>query len=219
MIKVNKVSKIYKTGEIETYALDNINLEVKKGEMIAIMGPSGSGKSTLLNILGLVDYPTEGGYTFNDEDIIKLKGKRLAKFRGENIGFIFQYFALLNEYTVYDNVTLPLVYKKISYKQKKQLAKNILSQMGIYEHINKDVDQLSGGQQQRLAIARALIGGPSLILADEPTGALDQKTGMDIMDVLEDINRKGKTIIIVTHDINVAKRCERIINIVDGKII
>lgn len=219
MIKINGLSKIYKNGDVSTYALNDINLKIDKGEMVAIMGPSGSGKSTLLNILGLIDKPTKGKYIFNNENILKIRGVKLARFRGDNIGFVFQYFALLNDYTVYDNVTLPLVYKKNSYKGKRSLAKNLLKQMGMEEHISKNVSQLSGGQQQRVSIARALIGEPSLILADEPTGALDQKTGMDIMDILKEINGEGKTIIIVTHDINVAKRCERIINIVDGKIV
>ncbi|WP_160677548.1 ABC transporter ATP-binding protein [Clostridium sp. C8-1-8] len=226
-VNIKDIVKRYVTYGTVTMALDSISLEISEGEMIAIMGPSGSGKSTMLNILGCLDEPTSGKYLINDKSVEKLGGLELAKTRNERIGFIFQQFALIDEYTVQDNIELPLTYRNLYRKRKDKLSRkeinskvlSMLDALGIKEHRFKHPYQLSGGQQQRVAIARALIAEPEIIIADEPTGALDQKTGKEVMNLLVDINKKGRTVIIVTHDENVAAYCKRRIDILDGKVI
>lgn len=219
LIELTQVKKVYGNGEISTIALDNINLSIDKGEFIAIMGPSGSGKSTLLNILGCIDTPTSGEYKLDSKEVNTLSSKRLATLRSDKIGYIFQNFNLLYEYNLIDNVTLPLTYSKKKFESARSKAIEALKTVGLEEHIKKTPDKLSGGQKQRVAIARALINEPELILADEPTGSLDQKTGEKIMEMLKEVNLKGHTVIIVTHDINIANQCNRKIIIKDGKII
>ncbi|MGG7144404.1 ABC transporter ATP-binding protein [Clostridium nigeriense] len=216
LLKLENISKIYDNN---TIVLDNINLKIRKGELIAIMGPSGSGKSTLLNILGIVDSKTSGNYYINGKEVEELIKNKPNKLRNSFFSFIFQYFALLKQYTVLENVMLPLTYRKCSNKERIIKSEFYLKKVGLLEHKDKKINKLSGGQQQRVAIARALVTEAEIILADEPTGNLDQKTGQDIMELLLEINKLGKTIIIVTHDYNIAKQCSRIIKIVDGKII
>lgn len=218
IIRLENLDKIYGEKENKLYALKNINICIKPGEMIAIMGPSGSGKSTLLNIMGFIDEATDGKYIFNGTESSQLHKNKFHKFRNKEIGFIFQYFALLKEYSALDNVMLPLSYRKISKHTCKKMALEYMDKLGIKSLSDKLPTQLSGGQQQRVAIARALVGNPEVILADEPTGALDQETGENIMKLLCEVNASGKTIIIVTHDINIANYCNRIINIKDGMI-
>ncbi|MNN10654.1 Macrolide export ATP-binding/permease protein MacB [compost metagenome] len=217
-IEIKDIKKIYNSKQTKTYALDGINISIEEGDMVAVMGPSGSGKSTLLNILGLIDIPTSGYYSLAGHYFEKIKPSTIHKFRNKHIGFIFQYFALLKDYTVLDNVLLPLTYRKMPHKERIIKAKEYIHKVGLSDHANKVPGELSGGQQQRVAIARALVGEQSLILADEPTGNLDQKTGEEIINLLCKINEQGKTIIVVTHDINVAKKCRSIVTIVDGKI-
>ncbi|WP_291649831.1 ABC transporter ATP-binding protein [Clostridium sp.] len=219
LISLKKISKEYITDEVHTRALIDIDLTIDSGEMVAIMGPSGSGKSTLLNILGLLDKANSGMYTYNNKDISKISDKEIYKFRNEEFSFIFQYFALIKEYTILDNVILPLNVRKMSHSERVDIGKKYLEKMGILDQFNKKPSQLSGGQQQRVAIARALVQESNVILADEPTGALDQKTGEEIMDILKQLNKEGKTIIIITHDLKIASMCNRIITIKDGKIV
>lgn len=214
-ILLENINKIYGSGDAKTTALSNLSLTIDKGELIAIMGPSGSGKSTLLNILGCIDIPTSGKYILNSTDIGTLTQNELSKIRNENIGFIFQNFNLLYDYNLIDNVTLPLTYSN-NKKNMKEKAIKLLTELKLENHLKKTPDKLSGGQKQRVAIARALINNPDIILADEPTGALDKLTGESILDLLIKINKKGKTLIIVTHDINIAKKCNKILNLVDG---
>lgn len=218
IIRFENLSKIYGESENKLYALKDVNISIKQGEMVAIMGPSGSGKSTLLNIMGFIDEPTTGKYFLRSSELAELRKKKLHKIRNKEIGFIFQYFALLKEYSSLDNVMLPLSYRKFSNSTRKKIALECMDRIGIKGLSDKLPSQLSGGQQQRVAIARALVGNPEIILADEPTGALDQKTGEDIMQVLSEVNASGKTIVIVTHDNNVSHYCSRIINIKDGEI-
>ncbi|MGM9978518.1 MAG: ABC transporter ATP-binding protein [Clostridium sp.] len=215
ILELKNVSKIYDNN---TIILDNINLSIQQGELIAIMGPSGSGKSTLLNILGLVDSKTKGDYYIKGKDIKELIKNKPHILRNRLFGFVFQYFALLKQYTVLENVMLPLTYRKCSNKEIIKKSEFYLEKVGLLDHKDKKINKLSGGQQQRVAIARALVTETEIILADEPTGNLDQKTGQDIMNLFLEINKSGKTIIIVTHDYNIAKQCSRIIRIIDGKI-
>lgn len=226
LIEINNLTKKYTYGDIITYALKEINLTVQKQEMIAIMGPSGAGKSTLLNIIGCLDKYDSGTYILNGKNVDNLSKKDLARVRNSNIGFIFQHFALIPEYTVFENMELPLLYKnnfalrekKISKNSRTELITHALNSVSIGDLIYKKPSYLSGGQQQRVAIARALITNPDIILADEPTGALDQKTGHEIMNLLKNINNQGKTIIIVTHDPNVASYCHRTLKVIDGNL-
>jgi len=218
-IILKNVIKKYGKGQAEFNALNGISLKIKDGEMLAIMGQSGSGKSTLLNILGFIDKASLGEYYFNGENVSDLDEYELAEYRNKKIGFVFQYFALLNDYTVYENIELPLLKRKLSKKDRKTIIEEYLNKFGILDQKNKRPQEISGGQQQRTAIIRALVTNPSYILADEPTGALDKKTGESIMEMLKEINIAGKTIIIVTHDSNIASLCDRIINIEDGKLI
>ena len=218
MIKLENVSKVYKTGDLEVMALSGVNLTIEDGQMLAIMGPSGSGKSTMLNILGLMDNVTSGDYYIDDIKINELKGNKKHDFRKNHISFVFQNFALMNRYNVFENIELPLLAGKAKKSERKKIVEHNMELVGIKELAKKYPHQLSGGQQQRCAIARALASGNDIILADEPTGALDQKTGQDIIDIFKKVNELGKTVIIVTHDSNVANQCKKTIHIVDGKI-
>ena len=215
IIEIKNLSKVY---DNEIKVLDNINLSIKKGELIAIMRPSGSGKSTLLNILGLIDVQSSGNYYIEGKEVKDLMKAKPNLVRNKLFSFIFQYYALLKQYTVIENVMLPLTYRKISNKERVEKSILYLKKVGLFHLKDKKINKLSGGQQQRVAIARALVTEPEIILADEPTGNLDQKTGQDIMDLLIEINAAGKTVIIVTHDYNIAKQCSRIVRVIDGKI-
>jgi len=218
MIRLENISKKYKFSDTETNALINVSLVIESGEFVAIMGASGSGKSTLLNIIGCMDTATSGKYYLSDMDVFELKSKELCKIRNEKITFVFQNFALLEKYTAYENIELPLVNRKVSAKVRRKKVSEVAKQLGIETQLRKLPKQMSGGQQQRVALARALVSGADVILADEPTGALDHKTGIELMEILKKLNNKGKTIIIVTHDPAVAEYAERIITISDGRI-
>lgn len=218
MIKLINIEKIYGKEENRVNALKAIDLKIEKGEIIAIMGVSGSGKSTLLNILGCIDRPTSGKYLLNDEDVSTFNHFKLAKYRNRHFGFVIQNFALIDDYTAYENIIVPLNYTKLKNKEKKDRIHTIAENLGIYDKLDKLPSQLSGGQNQRVAIARALVNKPEIILADEPTGSLDQKTGQEIMNLLINLNQEGKTVIIVTHDPKVADYCHRTIFLEDGFI-
>ena len=219
MIKVSNLSKIFRTEEIETTALKGVSFEIKDGEFVAIMGPSGCGKSTLLNILGLLDNPTEGSYLFGDIEVANLKEKDRTKFRKGNIGFIFQSFNLIDELTVYENIELPLRYLNVSAAERKEKVVSIMKRMNINHRANHFPQQLSGGQQQRVAIARACVANPKLILADEPTGNLDSKNGKEVMELLQELNKEGATIVMVTHSQRDASMAQRTIDLFDGRIV
>lgn len=219
MIKTEKLSKVFRTEEIETYALNGVNVNVKKGEFVAIMGPSGCGKSTLLNIIGLLDNPTDGGYQFNGTEVAKLKEKDRTKFRKGNIGFVFQSFNLIDELNVFENVELPLIYLNMKAKERRERVEEVLLRMKIGHRAKHFPQQLSGGQQQRVAISRAVVANPNLILADEPTGNLDSKNGVEVMDLLSELNEEGATIVMVTHSDRDAGFAHRTINLLDGEVI
>lgn len=218
IIDLRNINKIYNEKKAGTIALKNINLKIERGDFVAIMGSSGSGKSTLLNIIGCMDIPTEGEYYLDDRLVTKLSNKELSRIRNLKLSFIFQNFALMKNYNVYDNVELPLIYRNISNKEKKNKVITYLRKLGIEDKIKSKPMELSGGQQQRVAIARALVSDADIILADEPTGALDSKSGKDLMELITDINKQGKTIIIVTHDEKIASYCNKRIIIEDGNI-
>jgi putative ABC transport system ATP-binding protein len=219
MIKTEKLTKVFSTDEVETYALRDVDIHVKKSEFVAIMGPSGCGKSTLLNIIGLLDNPTEGLYAFNKTEVSKLKEKNRTNFRKGNIGFIFQSFNLIDELNVYDNVELPLLYLKMKAGERTKKVNDVLQRMKIGHRAKHFPQQLSGGQQQRVAIARAVIANPGLILADEPTGNLDSKNGIEVMNLLSELNQEGSTIVMVTHSDRDAGYAHRVINLFDGQVI
>ncbi|SCD22105.1 ATP-binding cassette domain [Proteiniphilum saccharofermentans] len=219
MIKINDLRKVFRTEEVETIALNNISMEVKEGEFVAIMGPSGCGKSTLLNILGLLDNPTSGEYWLDNKEVGHLKEKERTQTRKGKIGFVFQSFNLIEEMTVYENVELPLTYLKVKASERKKRVEEVLRRMNISHRAGHFPNQLSGGQQQRVAIARAVIANPKLILADEPTGNLDSKNGKDVMDLLTELNREGTTIVMVTHSQHDASFAHRIVNLFDGQIV
>ncbi len=219
MIKINDLRKVFRTEEVETIALNNISMEVKEGEFVAIMGPSGCGKSTLLNILGLLDNPTSGQYWLDGKEVGHLKEKERTQTRKGQIGFVFQSFNLIEEMTVYENVELPLTYLKVKSAERKKRVEEVLRRMNISHRAGHFPNQLSGGQQQRVAIARAVIANPKLILADEPTGNLDSKNGKDVMDLLTELNREGTTIVMVTHSQHDASFAHRIVNLFDGQIV
>ena len=219
MIKLEQISKVYSSGECAVEALKGITLEIEQGEYIAIMGRSGSGKSTLLNILGGMDTLTKGEYYYNEISVHALKAGELHRFRKEHVSFIFQQFALMNHYTVYENVQIPLLAKGYRKKKRREIVMEKLELLGIAELEKKLPVHISGGQQQRCAIARALAADNELILADEPTGALDKKTSMEIMDILDTIHKEGKTIVVITHDPEVAARADSIIRIEDGLLV
>ncbi len=219
MIEIKDVSKIYHTGGEETVALDHVSLKINDGEFVAIVGPSGSGKSTMMHILGALDNPTTGQYLIDGQDVAKLKDDQLAKMRKNKIGFVFQAFNLLPRATVMRNVTLPLIYAGAPQKEREQKATAALAAAGLDKSkYNNHSNQLSGGQMQRVAIARALVNDPSLILADEPTGNLDSKTSHTIMTTLQALNKKGHTIVLITHELDIAAYASRVISIRDGKL-
>lgn len=218
MIRLENVIKIYGEDYEKKIALNNICLEIKDGEFVAVTGPSGSGKSTLLNIIGCMDIPTKGRYYLDDTDITLKTKSQIEDIRKEKIGFVFQHFALMDYYTAYENIELPLIIKNIKRSERKRLVNEQLKLLGIEEVKDHISSKMSGGQRQRVAIARALVSGCNILLADEPTGALDQATGREVMELLKEINKRGTTVIIVTHDINIANQTERIIEICDGKI-
>lgn len=218
MIKLTGINKIYRTNEIETLALENVNLDVEKGEFVSIMGPSGCGKSTLLNIMGLLDAPSSGKIEINGTSVENMKNKELAAFRNKTLGFVFQSFHLINSLNVIDNVELPLLYRKMPAKERTRLAKEVLERVGLSHRMRHMPTQLSGGQCQRVAIARAIVGNPEIILADEPTGNLDSKMGAEVMELLHKLNKEdGRTIVMVTHNEEQAKQTSRTIRFFDGR--
>lgn len=217
IIELQNINKVYGKGESATVALTDVSLKVEQGEFWAIMGPSGSGKSTLLNILGCMDVPTSGNYLLKGKNLGKSTPNQLSQIRNQTVSFIFQQFALLNDYNVYDNIELPLLCQKLSKRERKERVRYYMKRLGIENLARKKPTQISGGQQQRVAIARALVTKADIILADEPTGALDQKTGQELMSLLCEINEEGKTILLVTHDEKVASVTKRQIRIQDGK--
>ena len=218
MIELKGINKIYRTDEIETQALENVNLEVQEGEFLSIMGPSGCGKSTLLNIMGLLDTPTSGTITINGTTTEGMGDKELAAFRNKTLGFVFQSFHLINSLNVLDNVELPLLYRKMSASERTALAKNVLERVGLSHRMRHMPTQLSGGQCQRVAIARAIVGNPDIILADEPTGNLDSKMGAEVMELLHKLNKEdGRTIVMVTHNEDQAKQTSRTVRFFDGR--
>jgi putative ABC transport system ATP-binding protein len=219
MIKTNELTKIFRTEEVETTALNKVNLDVKEGEYVAVMGPSGCGKSTLLNILGLLDNPTSGSYVFNGTEVANLKERDRTVFRKGNIGFVFQSFNLIDELNVYENVELPLIYLKMKSSERKKKVEEALERMKISHRAKHFPQQLSGGQQQRVAIARAVVANPRLILADEPTGNLDSKNGIEVINLLTELNKEGTTIIMVTHNDRDAGYAHRIVNLFDGQVV
>lgn len=219
MIKIENLCKSFRTEEVETIALNNVSLEVKDSEFVAIMGPSGCGKSTLLNILGLLDNPTSGKYWLGDKEVGMLKEKERTRVRKGQIGFVFQSFNLIDELNVAENVELPLTYLNVKASERKQRVQEILKRMNISHRATHFPQQLSGGQQQRVAIARAVISNPKLILADEPTGNLDSKNGEEVMSLLTELNREGTTIVMVTHSKHDATFAHRTINLFDGQIV
>lgn len=219
MIKTEKLTKVFRTEEVETMALDNVDLHIKEGEFVAIMGPSGCGKSTLMNIIGMLDNPNEGDYYFDGNEVGGLKEKARTSIRKGNIGFIFQSFNLIDELNVFENVELPLIYLNMKASERKERVKAVLKRMEIGHREKHFPQQLSGGQQQRVAIARAVVCDPKLVLADEPTGNLDSKNGAEVMNLLTELNRKGTTIVMVTHSLHDAGFAHRVINLFDGRII
>jgi len=219
MIKLENISKVYRTKEIETLALDNINFEVKEGEFVSVMGPSGCGKSTLLNIIGLLDEPDQGSLELNKQPILTYEDKKTAFMRNQLVGFIFQSFHLIKELNIYDNVELPLIYRKTPHGERKKRVLEALEQVGLTNRMYHYPSQLSGGQCQRAAIARAVAGNPKIILADEPTGNLDSKIGHEVVGILADLNSRGTTIVMVTHDEIIAKTTHRIVRLFDGRLV
>jgi len=217
IINLQNITKIYRTREIETVALENVNLEVEKGDFLSVMGPSGCGKSTMLNIMGLLDIASEGKIFIGGAETNRMKDKEMAEFRNKTLGFVFQSFHLINSLNVLDNVELPLLYRKSEDISRREKAKKVLEKVGLSHRMKHFPSQLSGGQCQRVAIARALIGNPAIILADEPTGNLDSKMGAEIMDLLFELNNEGTTIVMVTHDERIAKTTKKIVRFFDGR--
>lgn len=219
IIKLHEVDKVYRTKDIETLALENVNLEIREGEFVSIMGPSGCGKSTLLNIIGLLDTPTKGNVTILNADTENMKDSRISEFRNNNIGFVFQSFHLIPSLNVLENVALPLIYRKgVSHKERNEKIEEVLQKVGLSHRMYHFPSQLSGGQCQRVAIARAIVGNPKIVLADEPTGNLDSKMGQEVMDILHELNQEdGRTIVMVTHNEQQARETDRIIRFFDGR--
>lgn len=218
IIKLSGINKIYRTNEIETLALENVNIEVPKGEFLSVMGPSGCGKSTLLNIVGLLDSPTSGTVEIDGTLVKDMKDKQLAAFRNKELGFVFQSFHLINSLNIIDNVELPLLYRKMSARDRNRMAREVLERVGLSHRMRHMPTQLSGGQCQRVAIARAIVGNPEIILADEPTGNLDSKMGAEVMELLHKLNKEDKrTIVMVTHNEEQAKQTDRIVRFFDGR--
>lgn len=219
MIEMHDLSKIYRTSNVETTALNSINLEIGPGEFIAIMGPSGCGKSTLLNVMGMLDTPSAGSYSFLGEEVSQYPEGKLADFRKQNIGFIFQSFNLVDELTVAENVALPLLYQKVPGNEREQKVQAVMERVGIAHRADHRPQQLSGGQQQRVAVARAVVTNPNLILADEPTGNLDTTNGEEVLDLLNQLNGDGTTIVMVTHDPGHADHASRVVQMLDGRVL
>ena len=219
MIKLDNIKKVFRTDDVETWALQNVSLEVKEGEFVAIMGPSGCGKSTLLNILGLIDNPTEGTYLLNGTDVSRVQENERTELRKGTIGFVFQSFNLIEELNVVENIELPLLYMGISRSERRRRVQEIMERVSIAHRAKHFPCQLSGGQQQRVAIARAVIPSPKIILADEPTGNLDSRNGREVMDLLAELHREGTTIIMVTHSQHDANYADRIVNLFDGEVV
>ena len=217
MIRLENVSKVYRTERVETLALDNVNLEVESGEFLAVMGPSGCGKSTLLNLMGLLDAPSDGAVELDGAPVGRYGDRRLARLRNEKIGFIFQQFHLIPDLSVTDNVEIPLLYRRLSNRERRRRALDALERVGLSSRVHHFPTQLSGGQQQRVAIARAIVGGPKVILADEPTGNLDSQMGDEVMEILDELNRDGTTVVMVTHDQRLAQRTGRTLRLFDGR--
>ena len=219
MIKTDNLTKIFRTEEVETTALNKVSIHIKKGEFVAVMGPSGCGKSTLLNIIGLLDNPSNGKYQFDGTEVANLRERQRTMLRKGNIGFVFQSFNLIDELNVYENVELPLIYLKLKVRERKEMVTKVLERMKIGHRKKHFPQQLSGGQQQRVAIARAVVANPKLILADEPTGNLDSKNGLEVMNLLTELNKEGTTIIMVTHSLHDSGFAHRVINLFDGEVI
>ena len=219
MIKLQNIYKIYYTGDTETRAVDGINLEIEKGEFVAIVGQSGSGKSTLMNIIGCLDVPTSGTYALDGVDVSTMDDNELAEIRNVTLGFIFQQYNLIPKLNVTENVELPLLYAGVDKKERRERVKEMLKKVGLEGKERNYPSQLSGGQQQRVSIARALAGNPSVILADEPTGALDSRTGKEVLEFLQNLNDEGNTIVLITHDNSIAVSAKRIVRLHDGKIV
>lgn len=219
MIKTEKLTKVYSTEDVETFALRGVDIHVRKGEFVAIMGPSGCGKSTFLNIVGLLDNPTSGNYIFNGTDVSNLKEEDRTQYRRGNFGFVFQSFNLIDKLNVYDNVELPLLYLKMKGSERKKRVNEVLNRMKIGHRARHYPQQLSGGQQQRVAISRAVVANPVIILADEPTGNLDTKNGIEVMNLLSELNQEGTTVLMVTHSVRDAGFAHRTIKLLDGQVI
>ena len=219
MIKLDKLTKVYRTDEIESTALNEVSFKIEKGEFVSVMGPSGCGKSTLLNILGMLDKPESGSYEFQGKEVSHLKEKGRALVRKQNIGFVFQNFNLIDELTVFENIELPLIYNKVPSSERKKRVNELIDKIGISHRASHFPQQLSGGQQQRVAVARALITKPPIILADEPTGNLDSSNGNEVMELLCELNEAGTTIVMVTHSTHDASYSGRIINLLDGQVV
>ncbi len=219
MIKIQNLKKSFKTEEVETLALNNVTFNIAEGEFVAIMGPSGCGKSTLLNIIGMLDNPTEGNYQFGGHEVGGLKERQRTQLRKGNLGFVFQSFNLIDELTVFENVELPLIYLKMKKKERREKVMKVLERMKIAHRSKHFPQQLSGGQQQRVAISRAVVTKPKLILADEPTGNLDSKNGIEVMNLLTELNREGTTIVMVTHSDRDSHYAHRVINLFDGQVV
>lgn len=218
MIKLKGINKYYTSGDEKLHALKNVDLEIAKGEFLAIMGPSGSGKSTMIKILGLLDKEFQGDYLLNGEEIKNLNDDLLSKLRNKSIGFVFQDFNLIDRLTIKENIELPMLYMGSGIKKTKNRVNELLDKVNLKDKINKYPNQLSGGQQQRISIIRSLVNNPDIIIADEPTGALDSKTSEEIIDIFKELNKEGITIILITHDINVANKANRIVKIFDGEV-
>jgi putative ABC transport system ATP-binding protein len=219
MIKIQNLKKSFRTEEVETLALHKVNLTVEEGEFVAVMGPSGCGKSTLLNIIGMLDNPTEGSYKFAGHEVAGLKERQRTQLRKGNLGFVFQSFNLIDELTVFENVELPLIYLKMSKGERKEKVMAVLERMKIAHRAKHFPQQLSGGQQQRVAISRAVVTNPKLILADEPTGNLDSKNGLEVMNLLTELNQEGTTIVMVTHSDHDSHFAHRVVNLFDGQVV
>ncbi|MFV0581316.1 MAG: ABC transporter ATP-binding protein [Parabacteroides gordonii] len=217
IIKLEGITKVYRTTEVETTALENVNLTVRKGEFLSIMGPSGCGKSTLLNLMGLLDLPEKGKILINEAETTRMKDSEMAEFRNKMLGFVFQSFHLINSLSVLDNVELPLLYRNSMGKSRREAAEKVLEKVGLSHRMRHFPTQLSGGQCQRVALARAIVGNPQIILADEPTGNLDSKMGAEIMELLFQLNNEGTTIVMVTHDEHIAETTQRIVRFFDGR--
>ena len=218
IVEIKKLQKQYTLGGETVTALDNVSLSINKGDFIAIIGPSGSGKSTLMNMIGCLDTPDSGDYYLDGQNVFSLKSKQLAEVRNHKIGFIFQSFNLLTKQSALENVEMPLIYRGLSNKERREVALEALDKVGLLERAGHKPTELSGGQQQRVAIARALAGNPPILLADEPTGALDSKTGVEVMKLIKNLNNQGHTIILITHDLEIAKQAKRVIRIQDGRL-